>query len=189
MKRNDFISIAGFFLMLLPSAFGLGQVAGKLVVFAPIGESNSTKFGLVNNENKTVTVNLSAEGEVAEYLSFQKTVKLPPKKITYILITATIPENYDTSNGGNLTGYLYATQKGESGQVSINVQAKKSITILIPDLVNVSNDEIMKEYEGLPTTGFVSAVQSFWPVAAVLLFLGGLFMFLRNYSIALIKKR
>ncbi len=188
MNRMKFIGVVGFLLMLIPSVFALGQVAGKLVIIVPVGASNSTRYGLVNNGNETITAILRAEGDVAEFLSFQENIILPPKKVTFVTITANIPEDYDSSRGGNITGYLYALQEGESGQVTINVQAKKSVYILIPGLVDIPNTETLAKTEISPITGFVSAATSYWSVAVIGVLAIGVIMFLRNYSIAFIKK-
>jgi hypothetical protein len=74
-------------------------------------------------------VSLRADGDVANYLSFPATVDLEPKKFVYTNITATIPSDY--SSTGNITGYLYALQEGNPGQVKINVQMMKSVVISV----------------------------------------------------------
>jgi hypothetical protein len=116
------------------NVFALQQVAGTLVMTVPIGESNSAKYGLVNDGNETTTITLRAEGDAAPYLSFPETVNLPPQKLIYTDITATIPDNYDKSLGGDLRGYVYALQEGTPGQVKINIQMKKLVNIIIPGL-------------------------------------------------------
>jgi hypothetical protein len=132
MKRIMILIILG--LLLASPVYALQQIAGPLVISVPIGGTNSAKYGLINDENETITISLRAEGDVAKYLFFPATVDLLPNKIIYTDITAKIPADYDTSLGGNITGYVYALQEGKPGQVKINVQMKKSVTILIPGL-------------------------------------------------------
>lgn len=127
MKLMLIIIIAS--LMLVSNAYALQQIAGPLVINVPIGETGSAKYGLINDENETITVSLRAEGDVADYLSFPATVDLEPGKIVYTDITAKIPADYKSS--GNISGFLYALQEGNPGQVKINIQMQKSVTITV----------------------------------------------------------
>lgn len=117
-----------FLLLFVQGVFSLQEVAGPLVISVPIGGSNSAQWGLMNDGNQTITVDLSATGNAANYLSFPTTVNLQPGNIVYVSITAVIP---NTSSTGNFTGTLYALQVGNSGQVQMNVQLTKSITIMV----------------------------------------------------------
>jgi len=150
--------IAG--LLLIQNAFALQQVAGALVIPVPIGGSNSARYGLMNDGNETITVSLRAEGDVAKYLSFPATVDLPSKKVIYTNVTATMPADYDVSLGRNITGYLYALQEGKSsGQVQINVQMMKSVTIVVS---GQSNEQLKsdKSNQASPITGLVSLISA-----------------------------
>lgn len=118
---------AGF--LLVQNAYALQEVAGPLVISVPIGGSNSTRWGLINDGNETITVSLNATGDVAKYLSFPATVDLVPHKTVYTNITANIPADYNL--GQNITGTLYALQEGKPGQVQINVQMMKSVIITV----------------------------------------------------------
>jgi len=117
-----------FLLFFVQGVFSLQEVAGPLVISVPIGGSNSAQWGLLNDGNQAITVSLSATGNAAQYLSFPQTVDLQPGKVIYISITATIP---NTSSAGNITGTLYALQEGQPGQVQINIQLTKSVTIMV----------------------------------------------------------
>jgi hypothetical protein len=117
-----------FLLFFVQGVFSLQEVAGPLVISVPIGGSNSAQWGLLNDGNQSITVSLNATGDAAKYLSFPKNVYLQPGKIVYISITAAIP---NTSSGGNITGTLYALQDGQSGQVQINIQMMKNVTIMV----------------------------------------------------------
>jgi hypothetical protein len=117
-----------FLLFFVQGVFSLQEVAGPLVISVPVGGINSAQWGLLNDGNQAITTSLSATGNAAQYLSFPQTVVLQPGIIDYVSITATIPATY---SGGNITGYLTATQAGQPGQVQINVQMIKSLTITV----------------------------------------------------------
>jgi hypothetical protein len=135
MKKIYSIAIIIASLLVIPNiSIALQQVAGPLVLTVPIGESNTTTWKLFNDEDQTITVKVRVEGSVSDYISFPGTVDLPPKQFTPIVITASIPEDYDKSLGGKISGFLYVLQEGQSGQVQINVQMKKSITVFISGL-------------------------------------------------------
>ena len=125
MKKIIIIILAS--LMIASPVFALQEIAGPLVINVPIGGTGSAKFGLINDGNETITVSLRAEGDVADYLSFPATVDLEPGKIVYTDITTKIPADYKSS--GNISGFLYALQEGKPGQVKINIQMQKNITI------------------------------------------------------------
>jgi hypothetical protein len=130
--NNDMkkLFVIGILLSLLATnALALQMVAGTIIISTPIGGSNSSKFGLLNDGNETIVVSLRAEGDVAKYLSFSENVSLEPKKFVYTNITATIPSDYDKT--GNITGFLYALQEGSPGQVKINIQLMKSVVISV----------------------------------------------------------
>ena len=152
MKKIIIIILAS--LLLASPVFALQEIAGPLVISVPIGGTGSAKYGLINDENETITVSLRAEGDVADYLSFPATVDLEPGKIVYTDITAKIPANYDKSLGGNITGYLYALQEGNPGQVKINIQMQKNITITI------GQESASQTIENSKTTGTTHAVVS-----------------------------
>ncbi|MCX6818536.1 MAG: hypothetical protein NT129_00870 [Candidatus Aenigmarchaeota archaeon] len=117
------------FMLLATNALALQEVAGPVVISTPIGGSNSSLYGLINDGNATVVVSLRAEGDAAKYLSFPANVSLVPKKLVYTNITASIPSDYSTT--GNITGSLYALQEGTPGQVRINIQLMKSVIISV----------------------------------------------------------
>lgn len=125
--------VIGILLSLLATnALALQEVAGTIIISTPIGGSNSSRYGLMNDGNETITISLRAEGDAAKYLSFPENVSLEPKKLVYTNITAVIPSDYDTSLGRNITGTLYALQEGTSGgQTKINIQLMKNVTIMV----------------------------------------------------------
>lgn len=124
-----FLGIA-FFLCLFFNANALQETAGPVIISTPIGGSNSSRYGLINDGNETIVVSIRAEGDAAKYLSFLENVSLVPKKIFYVNITASLPLDYDTSLGRNITGFIYALQEGTPGQVKINIQLMKRVNII-----------------------------------------------------------
>lgn len=133
-KRKMEISIMSsvlFLLFFVQNAYALQEMAGPLVINVPINGSGYAYFGLINDESQTISVSISSTGSAAQYLSFPSTVTLPPDQPVYVKIIATIPASYNVSSGTSLSGYLYATQQGSPGQVQINIQMQKNITVLL----------------------------------------------------------
>lgn len=129
-------------LIFLPSVLALQQVAGPLTIYAPIGGSNSTQYGLKNDRNESVVVKLRTEGDISSYLSLPNEIVLEPGKLTFIDVKANIPPD---SSEKTVSGFIYALQEGERGQVQLNVQLKKKIDLQIYN----STSEIS------PITGFI----------------------------------
>jgi len=133
MKTKKLIATSVIvFLISVSSVLALGLTAGTVRILVDVGSTNSSRFGLINNGNETITVKLRAEGDAAQFLTFPTSLELVPKKLTYVDVTATIPSTYDGSLGGNITGNVFALQEGSPGQVQINVQARKAVQILVP---------------------------------------------------------
>jgi len=167
MKKSIIAIVFLLSLISVNSVLGLGLTAGTVRIVVDVGSSNSSRFGLLNNENETVTVSLRVEGDVAEFIEIPEELELVPKKLTYVDVTATIPEDYDGSFGGNITGYIFAVQEGTPGQVQINVQARKAVQILIPEFggklpepTQIQQTSEQKVEEESSLTGFTSLLSS-----------------------------
>jgi len=156
--------IIGILLSLLIAANvnALQEVAGPIIIPVAAGGSNSSRYGLINDGNETVVVGLRAEGDVAKYLSFPQNVSLEPKKLVYVNVTASLPSNYNS--GQNITGFLYALQEGQPGQVKINVQLMKSITIIAS---NIHKNETSSKQDS-PLTGFFASISNYSSIVVVL---------------------
>ena len=111
------------------SVFAFGEVAGPVVINVPIGGSGVGTWGLGHNE--TVNVKLRVEGNASKYLSLPSEITLPPNGIYWINVTATIPSDYNVTQGTNITGVMYATLEGLPGQVQINLQLMKNVLIVV----------------------------------------------------------
>lgn len=113
----------------ITNADALRQVAGKIIVDIKPGESNSFEWGLVSDKpNEITSVELSAEGDGAEFLSFEKTLQIPPTEIVYVPITVNIPPEYP--GGIELQPHLIATEFGEQGGATvINIRMLKIVNL------------------------------------------------------------
>jgi hypothetical protein len=118
-------------LLISCSVYAFGQIAGPVVIHVPLGGSNASSWGILNNE--ATTVKISAEGDATKFISFPERVTLEPDKIYLVNITAKIPSDYDLEQGKNITGTLYALLEGKPGQVQINLQLKKNMYILVEE--------------------------------------------------------
>ncbi|MCX6821778.1 MAG: hypothetical protein NTW30_03290 [Candidatus Aenigmarchaeota archaeon] len=156
--------IIGILLSLLIAANvnALQEVAGPIIITVAAGGSNSSRYGLINDGNETVVVSLRAEGDVAKYLSFPQNVSLEPKKLVYVNVTASLPTDYDL--GQNITGFLYALQEGQPGQVKINIQLMKSITIIASPI----DKNKTSSKQDSPLTGFFASISNYSYVIVIL---------------------
>jgi hypothetical protein len=197
--KKIFVSMTIVFLLIVSSVFALGMTAGTVRILVDVGSTSSSSFGLVNKENDTIIVKLRVEGDAAQFLEIPTTLELVPNKVTYVDVKANIPSNYDGSLGGTINGSIYAVQEGESGQVQINVQAKKAIQILISEYggrlpEKTSESQVpAKEENLLITTGLASLVSFTTPliiiVIVVVVLIVSIFVVLRRFEISIKPKR
>jgi hypothetical protein len=115
----------------------------------------------LTDKNKTNAVNISADGTGAGFLSYPKSVELPPGKTVKVLSNVSIP--FDHPGGVALNASLRATEPAERNQTSggtgiVNVEMGKRLFIFIDknpfsafrqlvlkpymEKVNLSNKEI-----------------------------------------------
>jgi hypothetical protein len=152
MKEIVFMAIILISLFLVPSVLAFGEVAGRVVINVPIGGSGVGMWGLSNNE--TVNVKLRTEGDASNYLSLPSEVTVPANGIYWINVTANIPTNYNITQGTNITGMMYAVLEGSRGQVQINLQLEKRISILI------EQPQVQEQTSFF--TGFFALQPTFW---------------------------
>ena len=126
-------------------SFALQQVAGKLVADVNPGESQILQWGLISdNPTKTITVELIAQGEGSEFLSFSEKVDLQPNQVKFVEISVTIPSDYNQRNTFSPT--MLAIEKGEAGGPTvINIQMKKVLTINISSEPFKIKEDVPKE--------------------------------------------
>jgi len=144
----------------IPIAYGLQQVAGKLIADINPGESQILQWGLISdNTSKTITVELIAEGEGSEFLSFPKKIDLQPNQVKFVEISVTIPSDYDKRNTFSPT--ILAIEKGETGGPTvINIQMKKVLTINISSEPPKIKEAVPKETVTEPVKEEVTTQQT-----------------------------
>ncbi len=133
-----FVVFSFLILSLIPNAiitvkqsYALLQVAGNIIVETMPGGTETFTWGLISEINGSSTVNITAEGMGAEYLSFPENVTLAAGgQVTYIPVNVSIPSNY--TGPAELTPSIRATEAGEEiGQTIINVAMSKSLCIIV----------------------------------------------------------
>jgi hypothetical protein len=121
------------FAVTLPrSSLGLQQVAGPILVRINPGETKYFFWGLLTDKNQSNTVNLTADGTGAEFLSLPQSIVLNPGNMTYVQGNITIPEAVPL--GIQLKPAIHAIEVGEdsgAGGSIVNVQMSKILSIII----------------------------------------------------------
>jgi hypothetical protein len=121
-------------------SFGLMQVAGDVVVEVKPGETKPFAWGLLSDkQNETTTIELSADGEGAEFLSFPETASLGPGELKQIQGNVSIPADYQVpTNGTELNPTMRAVEQSNIGDQSsnasgmiLNVQMAKVLSIVV----------------------------------------------------------
>ena len=126
------------FLLLLTSSLTIGisqtealqQVAGPIVVELKPGETKTVQWGLASDKEHDMTVvELKADGNGAEFLSFPKTMSIDPGQLVFADITVTIPKN---ASRAELSPTISATEYDQSkGAILLNIKMKKTLSIII----------------------------------------------------------
>jgi hypothetical protein len=122
-------------LVSITQTYALQQVAGNIVVDIKPGETKTFNWGLLaDKNNQSSTVNVTADGMGAEFLSFPEnvTVAASSGQITDVSVNVTIPLNY--TGPRELTPSIRATQAGqEVGATIINIAMSKVLCIAIAE--------------------------------------------------------
>jgi len=120
-------------------ADALRQVAGKFEFNLKPGDSATFEWGLASDDtSKVTTIELSSNGDGAEFLSFEETIDIDPLALVYTTVTVNVPDDYPGDI--TLTPMLLATEFGDKGGTTvINIQMLKIVTLNItpnddPDL-------------------------------------------------------
>ncbi len=110
---------------------GLMQIGGPQELEISPGETKTFEWGLISSEdNKTITLEMSASGWGSQFITLEKSLELGPKETKYAIITVTIPD--DHPGGTTINPDIEATQFGEAiGATVINVKAIKKTVISI----------------------------------------------------------
>lgn len=112
-------------------SYALLQVAGNITVEVMPGETKTFTWGLISDKNGSSTVNITADGMGAEYLSFPENISLAAGgQITDVPVNVSIPSNY--TGPTELTPSIIATEAGEKiGQTIINVAMSKTLCVIV----------------------------------------------------------
>ncbi len=115
----------------ITQSYALQQVAGEIVVEIKPGETKTFSWGLLTEKNQSSTVNITADGIGAEFLSFPENITLTTSgQITYVPVNVTIPSNY--TGAKELNPSIRATEAGEEvGATIINIAMAKALCIII----------------------------------------------------------
>ena len=140
MKPFLFITILSLLFMplLVNNVYGLGQTGGSTIIDIKPGEQDTFLWGLIQNKNEAITLELSADGEGAEFLSYPKSININGEQKVYQTFEVNIPNDYP--GGITLRPTVYAIEYGaDTGSTTINIRMAKTITLKIelndnPDL-------------------------------------------------------
>jgi hypothetical protein len=112
-------------------SYALLQVAGNIIIETIPGETETFNWGLISDRNASSTVNITADGMGAEFLSFPENVTLAPGgNVTYIPVNVSIPANY--TGDKELAPTISATEAGEQvGETIINIAMSKVLCIVV----------------------------------------------------------
>ena len=127
-----------FALSLIPisTSDALLQQAGKIIVDISPGETRSFSWGLQSDDDKTLTVQIFAEGDGSEFLSFPASMQIEPEEVIFVPFDVMIPKVYDGSL--TLSPTIVATEFGDTGSSTvINVQMAKTVNISIIPLQEI----------------------------------------------------
>jgi len=110
----------------------LRQTAGNITVKLEPGQTKSFTWGLLTDKKEVNTVNISADGTGADYLSYPEIVELTPDKSINVQGNISIP--FDHPGGVELNATLRATEPGERNATSggtgiVNVEMGKRVFI------------------------------------------------------------
>ena len=116
-------------------AEALQQTADKLHYTLELGETQTLQWGFISTEDKTVILELRAQGKGSELFSFPSTIEAPPNQLVFVDFIVTIPKDYQ--NDIELKPQLFALQKGflEEGisAAVINIEMRTVTSIKIGD--------------------------------------------------------
>ena len=133
-RMKNIVMVIAITLLMINPVYALQQTSGALSINITEDEQGFAKYGLRNEENQTVTVKLSANGSIADYIDFPKELTLASGEFTYVNITTNLSSNYNGSR--RLDGIIYALKEGEKGgQVQLNIRLGKRINLSIAEPV------------------------------------------------------
>jgi hypothetical protein len=138
------------------SALALQQAAGKIELLVPPGGKSTFQWGLLSDGDKEIEVQLRAEGNGSEFMSFPSSVVLEPGKLQWVTVAVSIPQDHPGSV--ELQPSLFATELGETGGATvINIQMQKQVKLAIsanPDpSLTIESTPLSREYPQIVRVG------------------------------------
>src|SRR5919202_850042 len=136
-------------LITITQSHALMQVAGNIFVEIKPGETKTFNWGLLSEKNQSITVNITAEGIGAEFLSFPEnvTVAAVSGQITDVPVNVTIPSNY--TGPRELTPSIRATEasEGEVGATIINIAMSKVLCVAIAENNTAGTNQNITDFD------------------------------------------
>ncbi len=137
-NRTKFIIL--MILLMISPVSALQQTTGALLINITQGEQGYAKYGIRNEDNQSVTVKLSVNGTIADYIEYPKEITMVPGEFTYVNVTTNISSDYNGSK--QLDGIIYALKEGEKGgQVQLNIRLGKRISLNITEPLSKQETE------------------------------------------------
>ena len=134
--------------VLITQSYALQQVAGNILIVIKPGQTKTFNWGLLTEKNQPSTVNVTADGMGAQFLSFPEnvTVAAGSRQITDVPVNVTIPTNY--TGPRELTPSIRATQAGqEVGATIINIAMSKVLCIAIAQNITAATNQNITDLE------------------------------------------
>lgn len=125
------VTLILFNIITITQSHALQQVAGDIVVDIKPGETKTFSWGLLTEKNEPSSVNITADGIGAEFLSFPENITLATSgQITSVPVNVSIPSNY--TGAKELNPSIRATEAGEEvGATIINIAMAKALCVII----------------------------------------------------------
>jgi len=132
-KKIGAIVFLSIFLTLSFAEFSegnLGQVTGRLIFNLEPGDSQTVQWGMINDGDDTLIVQLDIKKDGSELVSFPSTVEIAPNSVEYVDVTVTVPP--DHPNDVYYSPSLTATDRAdEDGVVRISLAIRQALQINI----------------------------------------------------------
>jgi hypothetical protein len=130
----------------MTQSYALQQVAGDIVVDIKPGETKTFRWGLLSEKNESSTVNMTADGIGAEFLSFPENITLTTRgQVNYVPVNVSIPSNY--TGVKELKPSIRATEAGEEvGSTIINIAMSKVLCVVIDQNNTTTASQDFRDY-------------------------------------------
>jgi hypothetical protein len=152
----------------MDKVYALQEVAGPLIVNINPGETKSFLWGLVPERNESNVVNLYADGNGSQFLTFPRNFDLVLGRVNYVPGNVSIPFNY-ANGSGELDPTIHASlseknETAEFGANAVNLEVSKVLSIVIGDNktetknLPTSPGTVQQGYPGFTTKGTINSL-------------------------------